>query len=145
MTTQELDDFLAHYGVKGMKWGIRKDRSSTTGRRSEKSDDRKTVDRLQRESRKKSRTLSNQELKLVNERLRLESEYRKLNPTTRERGKKRTQEVLTTAGIAVSAYQLAKTPVGQAGIKLGSIPARRLITSPAGQAVIELGKKAVTR
>lgn len=27
----DVDEFLAHYGVKGMKWGVRKDRSSGSG------------------------------------------------------------------------------------------------------------------
>lgn len=29
----DLDDFLAHYGVKGMKWGVRRDRGSSSGSR----------------------------------------------------------------------------------------------------------------
>ena len=28
-----FDEYLAHYGVKGMKWGVRKDRSGNSGRR----------------------------------------------------------------------------------------------------------------
>ena len=31
--SQAVDAFLAHYGVKGMKWGVRKDRSSNSGDR----------------------------------------------------------------------------------------------------------------
>lgn len=30
---EELDDFLAHYGVKGMKWGVRKSGGSSSTRR----------------------------------------------------------------------------------------------------------------
>ena len=29
-----MGDYLIHYGVKGMKWGVRKDRGSLTGGRS---------------------------------------------------------------------------------------------------------------
>lgn len=29
-----VDDFLAHYGVKGMKWGVRRDRDGSSGRSS---------------------------------------------------------------------------------------------------------------
>lgn len=28
----ETEEFLAHYGVKGMKWGVRKDRAKSTNR-----------------------------------------------------------------------------------------------------------------
>lgn len=39
----DVDGFLAHYGVKGMKWGVRKDRKSSGGRSSSK-DEKTSVD-----------------------------------------------------------------------------------------------------
>lgn len=33
---QEVDFFLEHFGAKGMKWGVRKDRSGPTGRQMNK-------------------------------------------------------------------------------------------------------------
>ena len=35
---QDVDEFLAHYGVKGMRWGIRKDREKGSGRKKAKED-----------------------------------------------------------------------------------------------------------
>ena len=64
---------LVHYGVKGMKWGKRKDTSS----RAPSSDDHTEVAALRRQE---TRTLSNKDLKKVNERLQLEANYARLDP-----------------------------------------------------------------
>ena len=34
MEVQEVDDFFEHFGVKGMRWGIRRNRNNTTTRQS---------------------------------------------------------------------------------------------------------------
>lgn len=49
MSTLEVDNFLEHYGVKGMKWGVRNDRSTS---RSE----RKVSKSLQKTERKGNKT-----------------------------------------------------------------------------------------
>lgn len=67
----ELDDILQHYGVKGMKWGVRKDRGSS-------------VSSLKRElswvskSRKKLKE-SDDEIKKLTTRIRLENELKRLS------------------------------------------------------------------
>ena len=40
-TDQDIDDYLMHYGVKGMRWGVRKDRNSI-GKKSNKSKSKST-------------------------------------------------------------------------------------------------------
>lgn len=98
------DDFLEHYGVKGMKWGVRRDRSSRSssggGKREfkrispkpsekrsfkrtspEPSADKREFTRISAKVGKGSNTsaLSNDELRKVNERMRLEQEYSRLS------------------------------------------------------------------
>ena len=34
MEVQEVDDFFEHFGVKGMRWGVRRNRNNTTTRQS---------------------------------------------------------------------------------------------------------------
>lgn len=82
-TTQELLNELEHYGVLGMKWGVRKDRSlKSTGAK-------KKAARLEAKSKKKKaaaakkaasdpKNLSNDELRRQNERMRLEQEFKRL-------------------------------------------------------------------
>lgn len=78
---------LKHYGVLGMKWGIRKDRGSSAARRKAKtrgwSKDAKEVHRIKN---KKVSTLTNAELKKANERINLENNYRSLNKSQISKG-----------------------------------------------------------
>lgn len=70
---ETTEDFIAHFGVKGMKWGIRKDRRSGGGSKSKKtkvsdlSDDdlRKKVNRLNMEKQYKSLKQSERDQKAV--------------------------------------------------------------------------------
>ena len=86
---------LMHYGVLGMKWGVRKDRSSGSSRKRGKSswsDDAREARAIKK---KKVKQMSNAELKKLNERTRLEQEYSRLNPNVISKGWKM---VVATAG-----------------------------------------------
>lgn len=81
---------LYHHGVKGMKWGVRKDTKSggssgkkTTRRKIVKSPDALEYDRLKK---KKRVELSNDELRKVNTRGKLLQENKKINPGTIAKG-----------------------------------------------------------
>ena len=72
MQFESKDDFMAHFGVKGMKWGVRKDSSGSAAKASE---DHAKVAALRT---KPTHSLSNAQLKTINERLQLESTYAEL-------------------------------------------------------------------
>ena len=76
-------DSLEHYGVKGMKWGIRKDRSSKssgTKKKSSRSEARTKKKRAAAATKAASnpKNMTNEELRRRNERMRLEQEYKRL-------------------------------------------------------------------
>jgi hypothetical protein len=81
-----LDNFLEHYGVKGMKWGIRKDR---------KGSGKKTAEQT-------AKTLTNKELKKRVDRMNLEKQYsslsKKAEAASKSKGKKIVDEVLADFG-----------------------------------------------
>lgn len=84
------EDFLAHYGVKGMKWGVRRGKSNGGRRKGEKVN---------------PKALSDAELKQRVDRLRLEDQFLNLQKSTSTtEGKKFADELLKQSGkIATSA------------------------------------------
>ena len=115
----DADEELAHYGIKGMKWGVRryqnKDGSYTSAglrRRRQTSSDYEETKELRKKSYKE---LSDSELKRLNKRLNLESEYRRLNPQGIERGKKIARDIVATAGLIGGLYAIGNSPYVRAG------------------------------
>jgi ribosomal protein S18 acetylase RimI-like enzyme len=74
----DLDTILEHYGVKGMKWGVRKKRSRQTEPDSEDSS-RVSGVKSRVSTQKTTKILSTAELKDAIERMRLEQEFSKLS------------------------------------------------------------------
>ena len=120
------DDYLAHYGVLGMKWGVRKDGrpqgyqgGKTNSKRKKKvsmdvSEDKKQSNVLLK---KHPDDLSNVELKRLNNRMELESNYKRLTKTDKSKFQKGYDYVktgLAVAGTATAAYNLAKSPMMKA-------------------------------
>lgn len=91
---------LYHWGVKGMRWGVRKSKSSSfssnTKKKSSKSEDHIRAKTLKK---KKLSQMSNAEIKELNTRLQLESQYKNLKRQNVSAGKKFVKDV---------AYEAAK-------------------------------------
>lgn len=114
-------EVLAHAGVKGMKWGVRRARKPATQRKASVAG--KTVSnatkghgdhQIVRDNRKRRASqLSNDELRRLNDRMRLENEYRSLKKKDRDRTAANTRTALQ---VASDAYKLYKSPLGQAGV-----------------------------
>lgn len=79
--------YLTHYGVRGMKWGRRryqnKDGSLTPAGQERYSNDSNEAYNLKKKGVNK---LTNAELRKLNERTRLENEYKRLNPNAVKKG-----------------------------------------------------------
>ena len=84
-----MNNYLEHHGIKGMKWGIRKNRSSGV----KKSKTPKGYDNWSPEAKrtyslkkKAMNQMSNAELQELTNRQNLEANYRRLNPSTMAKG-----------------------------------------------------------
>jgi hypothetical protein len=113
------ENFFSHYGVKGMKWGIRKDRRKTSGQRLAK----------------KAKGMSEENLRSSVKRMQLEQQYtslvtkeKKANQTRISKGKDAVGKIMADAGketvknttvkaaafgIDVGVNQISQTPAGK--------------------------------
>ena len=108
------NDVLAHFGIRGMKWGIRRT-PEQLGHKKEKrdnrSEDRKEVDSLRKRS---SKTLSNKELEKITKRMNLERQYSDLKRREISSGEQYVNSVLKYATTAAAVYGLYRSPMGKA-------------------------------
>jgi len=119
-----VDDHLEHHGIKGMRWGVRR-KIGPGGRvvgksKPKPSTDYKTTAPLRK---RPSHTLSNMQLKKVNDRMQLESKFRQMNPTRKDRGRDFANNILkATTGVAGTAalLKVASNPGFQAKAAKGA-------------------------
>jgi hypothetical protein len=124
-------DFLEHHGVKGMHWGIRHD--PKTGRARSGKSSYSTSSEAKAAAKLRSRpvsSLSNQELKTLNERGKLEQNYHRLNPSTIKKGEHVVKRILEVGGMVGGMYALFNSPLGKKALALGSRHAARQLQLP---------------
>ena len=114
----DTNKFISHYGTKGMKWGIRKDRKTGGQRLSAKakkmtSDDLKTtIKRMQLE--RQYSDLVSKESKA--NQTRLSSGKARVEKAVVDAGQEQLKNVISSSiglGVKIGAHQISQTPAGQ--------------------------------
>lgn len=111
---------LSHYGIRGMRWGVRRYQNSdgtyTSIGKKRKRQDTAHEDYINAHSKKSVKSMSNAELKARNNRLQMEQQYTNLTRKT-SKGKQAVQTFIKTAGLlsgAMAAYGTYKKIGNQA-------------------------------
>ena len=132
------NDELYHWGVKGMKWGVRRyqNKDGTLTAKGKKryamSEDAKTASEFKK---KKVSALSNAELKKLNDRTRLEQEHSRVHPSSIQKGWK---FVATSAGVMGTALAVYNNSNQIA--KIGKTVGNKIIDTVGNRMMDELNK-----
>lgn len=92
------EEILEHYGVLGMKWGVRRSRAerrAAAKRRKSSSTDKKKKKEKKKKPVRKLSDMSNREIAARNKRMNLEKEYKKLSAGQKSKGRKIVENLLT--------------------------------------------------
>lgn len=110
----KTEEFLEHFGVKGMRWGFRKQKDGTVKKEGPtKSSDHVRARELQK---KKASELTNEELKVLNERLNLEQNYARMTaqPSKIKKGMAVIEATQKVAKTGIEFYNMANSPAAKA-------------------------------
>lgn len=113
----KVADFIEHYGVIGMKWGVRKDRGVRKGKKQSRSstEAKRAKELMQKAKRHGVTSLTNKELGDLNKRLELERKFNSISPqaSVYKKGMSFAQEVLKVGNMGTQAYSIATSPAAK--------------------------------
>lgn len=104
MSDNQIENFLAHYGVRGMKWGVRKGVVNPRLQRTKKENKIRTE---RKDARRKRQTLSDKDLDKYIKRLESEKKLKSLLDDDLTPGKSAVQQVLRNSGTKVAGAVVA--------------------------------------
>jgi hypothetical protein len=109
VAVMDSEEFLAHYGVPGMKWGKHKKASPV------KTPVTPSLDHQVAKSLKSKHVseLNNTELKFLTQRMQLEKQYSDLSPSTVSKGKRQVDAMLSNAEKANKIVKFIDSPAGK--------------------------------
>ena len=120
-------DYIAHYGIKGMKWGIRKKAVSSGKKIKSKASslNKKRISSYSKDyqetktlRRKSSKKLSNDQLKTLNKRMELEQNYNRLSTSSINRGVNVARQLVGIAGTIGGLYAVSQSPWVEVGMEI---------------------------
>lgn len=102
---------LMHYGIKGMKWGVRRTEAQLARARgkSKTSSEEESEDYKKAHSSKSVKSMSDVELRSRLNRLQMEQQYSRLNPGTVSKGKEIANKILKIGTTVAAATTTALT------------------------------------
>lgn len=101
-----MSESIMHYGVKGMRWGVRKERQTSSGERGKKATTKRTYDSIREKMRAKrpkpASEMSDKELRDAINRLQMEKTYSQLSAGTVKQGQAFVGKVLKGSASTVA-------------------------------------------
>lgn len=129
---------LKHYGILGMKWGVRRSEAQLARIRGKSqkgnwSDDAKNAAEIKTKSVKQ---MSNAELRKLNERQQLENQHKQLNPSIFKKGVAYVAGATAVMATAVNLYNTSNNTV-----KIGKTVGNKIIDSVGNMVMSDLNKR----
>ena len=150
MNATEVEEFLEHYGVRGQKWGVRNSSRSSGGSKNSgdsggnsksSADSGSSGGPGSKSAKSKTAHLSNDDLKKVVERMRLDQQYAELSNPKKQGGKKYVSNMLKDSGNKLAGAIVATVATIVVARALGQYSAK----SKAQEEVMKEGfKKTIT-